>query len=209
MKNVIKVIAVSQIVLAFVFVYYASQIDPGLAKISKQFAESCGKAEQIVNSHKEIYEKSATNIMNLQSSRVGAGDKTRITSGNLITWGKWLKTPPEGKIKKILWPVKSADKMGTSIEKMGSQLNDISVALHKQADILKEYEQNILPQSREGFDSTANSLRETQIFLNNLEQKSQSNVKTVSYIAGIIFLLNGVSLLIIAFVMPSGYIKES
>ena len=208
MKNIIRIIAVVQIVLAVAFMYYATRIDPGVAQLSRKFADSCGKAEQIVKAHKVVYEKSADNIVNLHNALDGAGDKTHITAGKFHQWGSWLTTPPQGKIKKFLWPAETAKKLGISMEEMSIYLNNVSTALYQQANILKEYRANVHPQTVEGFDSTANALGETKLFLENLEQESKSNVRTVSILAGIIFLLNGVSLLVIASALPSARSKE-
>lgn len=208
MKNDIVIVAVVQIILAGVFMYYANQIDPGVAKISRKFAESCGKAEQIVNSHKAIYEKSAGNIVSLQNALDGTGKKTEITSGKCRKWGEWLQTPPGGKIKKMIWPAQTAKSLGDSMVDMSNHLNDVSNALFLQSKILKEYGENVLPRTREGFDSAADSLRKTKGFLENLEQESRNNVRMVSILAGIIFLLNGVTFLVVASALPAARTKE-
>ena len=145
MKNVIRIIAVIQIILAVAFGFYANKIDTGVAKISRKFAASCGKTAEIIASHKIIYEKSATNIVNLQNVLDGAGDKTRVTADKFQKWGSWLQNPPEGRVIKMLWPGKTASSLGFSMGEMSSHLNDVSAALHNQAQILKEYEEKVLP----------------------------------------------------------------
>lgn len=204
MKNVIRIIAVIQIILAVAFGFYANKIDTGVAKISRKFAASCGKTAEIIASHKIIYEKSATNIVNLQNVLDGAGDKTHVTADKFRKWGSWLQTPPEGRVIKMLWPGKTASSLGFSMGEMSSHLNDVSAALHNQAQILKEYEEKVLPQTREGFNDAENALRETKIFLEKLEQNSRNNVRMVSFLAGIIFLLNGIGMLAIAGAVPAG-----
>ena len=58
MKKAIRIIAVIQLILAAAFVFYAGKIDPGVAKISKKLAETCGKTAEILSLHKNTYEKS-------------------------------------------------------------------------------------------------------------------------------------------------------
>ena len=209
MKNVIKFIAVAQIIIAVLFMFYANQIDPGITKVSTKLAESCGYIEKIVKSHKEVYEKSAKNVVNLHKTLAGTKEKTQTVSKVLANCGKFLKTPPKKNSLKLFWTLSSMEELGSAMEATSKHLNDVSISIHKQAEILKGYEKNILPETQKGFDSVAASVNEAKTFLENLNTESQSNIKIVSLLAGIFFILNGITFWVIASILPATCKKEA
>ena len=103
---------------------------------------------------------------------------------------------------------KALQPIGASLAELGVNTGDISTVLKQQADILHYYENKTLPETMDTFDSTAAALAETQAVLEKLEIKSESNIRILSYLAGLIFLLNGFAFILIAQLTPISEKKE-
>ena len=208
MKNVIRIIAGVQIILAAAFAFYASKIDPGVAKVSSKFAESCSKAADIAELHKQTYVKSTENVLRLRYTLKDTEQKTADTAEQLKKSANWLKKKPEGKIKVWMWEKAKFYEAGKWVSELSNSVKNVSISLHEQANILNDYEMNVMPKTKEGFDSTISSFRETSKFLKTLQKETRSNVSILSAIAGIIFFLNGITLLVIAHALPTARKEE-
>ena len=208
MKNIIRVGAVIQIVLAAAFTYYAGKIDPGVEKLSRDFAQSCEEIADLCNKAKTTYMDSAANILKFKTHLKEYGSKTMQFSEKMAGYAEWLKTPPQGKFKEILWPTKRAAQLGNLSGEISVLMHDVSLSLAKQSDILSDYEKYSKPQTEKILADAAVKFTDAKSRLENIEQNTR-NLKLIAYLAGVIFLLNGIAFLLIVQTLPAAAPKSA
>ena len=209
MKNVIRIVAAIQIILAVAFAYYAGKIDPGVEKTCHNLADVCGQMEDILIAHKTTYRESANNILRFKEQLQTYSETNQNLSNVLDKYGKLLKDPKAKWVGKLLMPKDLEIALGKHLVNAADILENISKSLTSQASLLADYEQNTKPMTEAGFDKATSAFKETKGRLKNIKQKTNSSVTSLAYLAGVVFLLNGIAFLLIAQALPAAAPKSA
>ena len=185
--NSLKILGITQVIVALIFIVIAARTVPDAPGWAKQFAKTSRALAAVTASHRETYRQSAQNIFSIRAALLDMSGKTATTAARAA--GETMQ-----KKNKILGSV-----LGKPLQETGEDLAKIAAATEKQAEILQQYEKSVYPQTVEVFDEAVKSFELSAKTLDAVADDSRTNILVLALLAGIFFLLNGAALIWLGF----------
>lgn len=192
--NSLKILGITQVVVALVFVIIAGRTVPDAPGWAKQFAKTSRALAAVTASHRETYRQSAQNIFSIRAALGDMSGKTMQTASAIRSTGEAFQE------RKGSWYYPDAlVRLGVSLQEIGQDFSAVAAATEKQAEILQQYEKSVYPQTVEVFDEAVKSFELSAKTLDAVSDDSSTNLLVLSLLAGVFFLLNGAALIWLGF----------
>ena len=199
MSFFIRLIGLSQIVIAIVIMTIAGKIDTGISVWAGKLAKTNQVFAQVTAMHCETYRKSVQNISSLQNALNDMGGKTNSIAVKVENAGKAF----QARNGKWYYPEAMVN-FGKALTESGHDVNALGNALLQQATLIKDYTDNVHPQTVSALNTAEQALNTGAKVLEEMSVRSNSNLRSLTVLLGVVFLLNG----FVFFIIPS-YLKPS
>lgn len=197
MKGV-RIIAYVQIGLAVVFALTAFRVQRSPMVLLDRYADACRDLATVVRMHNtEVYQPIMQNIFTMQEPLKDIGGKVENLSLLMENTGVALQKYRGARWHGIpLYPDTLAN-LGVSLQTTGVSVGRSGELLVVQSEIIEHYRKGVYDHTVQTLDYVANNLEHTSRELRQFEMPRSPFVGSI-VILGVIFLLNGIALLVIA-----------